>query len=224
MSLVVIHSRLSIAILLYVIILCIWSFWRYIRKSGVDGNFWGSLVTIEILILIQGALGGILYFGGLQPERGGMHILYGVFGALGLPAVYLFTKGRNDPRVIFVYSVMLFFIALRGMANAFVNTAWNGWLRDIVPQDIMGSFFAQRLRLATIASAVAAILAALYIDWWKESGPTAEIFGYSYAMLFGSIVFVTPDVYPIADEATIAEQGLDLFGRRIGCHVEILGM
>ena len=111
MSLVVIHSRLSIAILLYVIILCIWSFWRYIRKSGVNGNFWGSLVTIEILILIQGALGGILYFGGLQPERGGMHILYGVFGALGLPAVYLFTKGRNDPRVIFVYSVMLFFIA-----------------------------------------------------------------------------------------------------------------
>lgn len=86
-------------------------------------------------------------------------------------------------------TVMLFFIALRGMANAFVNTGWNGWLRDIVPQDIMGSFFAHRLRLASIASAIAAILAAGYIDWWKESGPTAEIFGYSYAMLAGSVVF-----------------------------------
>ena len=53
----------------------------------------------------------------------------------------------------------------------------------------MGKFFAHRLRVATIASAVAAILAALYIDWWKESGPAAESFGYSYSMLFGSIVF-----------------------------------
>ncbi|MEZ5414669.1 MAG: MFS transporter [Opitutaceae bacterium] len=86
-------------------------------------------------------------------------------------------------------TVMLFFIALRGMANAFVSTGWNGWLRDIIPQDVMGKFFAHRLRLATIASVIAAILAAGYIDWWKESGPTAEIFGYSYAMLAGSVLF-----------------------------------
>ena len=85
-------------------------------------------------------------------------------------------------------TLMLAFIALRGVANAFVNTSWNGWLRDIVPQDIMGKFFAQRLRVATIAAAVASLLAALYIDWWKTSGPAAEIFAYSYAMLFGSIV------------------------------------
>lgn len=85
-------------------------------------------------------------------------------------------------------NVMLAFIALRGMANAFVNTSWNGWLRDIVPQDVMGKFFAQRLKVATIAAAVSAMLAALYIDWWKESGPTDEIFAYSYAILFGSMV------------------------------------
>lgn len=86
-------------------------------------------------------------------------------------------------------SLMLGFIGLRGMANAFVNTSWNGWLRDIVPQDIMGKFFARRLQLATVASVVAAIGGAAFIDWWKESGPAAEIFGYSYAMLFGSILF-----------------------------------
>ena len=85
-------------------------------------------------------------------------------------------------------TLMLAFIALRGVANAFVNTSWNGWLRDIVPQDIMGKFFAQRLRVATIAAATASLLAAFYIDWWKASGPAAEVFAYSYAMLFGSIV------------------------------------
>ena len=107
--------------------------------------------------------------------------------AMWIPVALIpfFIEGPNPTAI----TAMLFFIGLRGMANAFVSTGWNGWLRDIIPQDVMGNFFAHRLRLATIASVIAAILAAGYIDWWKESGPTAEIFGYSYAMLFGSVVF-----------------------------------
>ena len=86
-------------------------------------------------------------------------------------------------------TLLLFFIAVRGAATAFVTTSWNGWLRDLVPSDIMGDFFAKRLRVATIAAAVMAMLAALYIDWWKGfAGESDEIFGYSYAILFGCII------------------------------------
>ncbi|MCY4530543.1 MAG: MFS transporter [Chloroflexi bacterium] len=86
-------------------------------------------------------------------------------------------------------TLLLFFIAVRGAATAFVTTSWNGWLRDIVPADVMGDFFAKRLRLATIAAAISALLAALFIDWWKGfAGEANEIFGYSYAILFGSII------------------------------------
>ena len=53
----------------------------------------------------------------------------------------------------------------------------------------MGDFFAKRLRVATIAAAVSAMLAALYIDWWKGfAAEPDEIFGYTYAILFGSII------------------------------------
>ena len=86
-------------------------------------------------------------------------------------------------------TVLLFFIAVRGAATAFVTPSWNGWLRDIVPSDIMGSFFAGRLRVATIAAAISAMAAALYIDWWKGYAADSDvIFGYSYAILFGSII------------------------------------
>lgn len=86
-------------------------------------------------------------------------------------------------------TLLLLFIAVRGAATAFVTPSWNGWLRDIVPVDVMGDFFAKRLRVATIAAAVTAMLAALYIDWWKGfAGGSDEIFGYSYAILFGSII------------------------------------
>jgi len=57
---------------------------------------------------MQGILGGTLHFIGLQPERGGMHILYGFVGALGLPSVYLLTKGRNERKEILIYAAMLF--------------------------------------------------------------------------------------------------------------------
>ena len=30
-------------------------------------------------------------------------------------------------------TLLLFFIAVRGAATAFVTTSWNGWLKDIVP-------------------------------------------------------------------------------------------
>jgi len=86
-------------------------------------------------------------------------------------------------------TLLLVFVALRGVAQAFLNPSWIGWIRDIVPQDVMGSFFSQRMRIATIAAAVAGLVGAFYIDWWAGRVPEPEkIYGYSYAMLFGSIL------------------------------------
>lgn len=112
MSLIFIHNRLSLSILLYVIILFCWGFWGYIRKNGVNSNYWGALIILEILILGQGALGTALYLMGLQPERGGMHVLYGIVGSLGIPVALLITKGRNDRQTLLVYATVLLLIAV----------------------------------------------------------------------------------------------------------------
>ena len=61
--------------------------------SLLDGNYLGALTIAEILILLQGALWLVLFSIGFQPERGSIHILYGIVGALGIPFVYTFTKG-----------------------------------------------------------------------------------------------------------------------------------
>lgn len=84
--------------------------------------------------------------------------------------------------------LLLLCMGLRGAANAFLNTSWSGWLRDLVPDDMAGTFFAQRMRTASTAAAASAVIGALYIDWWKGAGIDAEIYGYSYAMLFGGMV------------------------------------
>ena len=112
MSLIFIHNRLSLSILLYVIILFCWGFWGYIRKNGVKSSYRGAMMIAEILILGQGALGITLYLMGLQPDRGGMHVLYGIVGSLGIPAMLIFTKGRNDRQTLLVYAAVLLLIAV----------------------------------------------------------------------------------------------------------------
>ena len=86
-------------------------------------------------------------------------------------------------------TILLALVAVRGAALAFVTTGWNSWLQDLVPQESLGGFFAQRLRMATIAAAVSSMAAAAYIDFWKGSVAAEDvIFGYSIAILFGAIL------------------------------------
>ena len=86
-------------------------------------------------------------------------------------------------------TLLLVFVAIRGVATSFVVTGWNSWLRDIIPVGSTGSFFGGRLRRATIAAIITGLGAAIFVDWWKGfSGGENEVFGYSIAFLFGSVI------------------------------------
>ena len=100
--------------------MAIWGFWRYYRKQGLGSSFMGALAINEILILVQGVLGIILWASALRPERGFMHILYGAITALTIPATYAFTRGRDTRREMLVYALVL--IALVGLAGRAIVT------------------------------------------------------------------------------------------------------
>lgn len=111
MFLEILHNRLSNTILLYVFFLALWGFWRFFRKQGVDSNYWGALVIAEVVILAQGVIGIFLWLNNLRPGGGSMHILYGVVGAIGIPAVYAFTKGRDERQEMLIYAAVLLFLS-----------------------------------------------------------------------------------------------------------------
>jgi len=80
--------------------------WRFIRKQGIDSNYWGALVIAEVVIVLQGALGAYLWISGARPGRL-IHLLYGIVSALVIPGVYSYTKGDDKRQATLVYGVAL---------------------------------------------------------------------------------------------------------------------
>ena len=71
----------------------------------------GGVSSSELLILTQGSLGGLLWFQGRQPEQG-IHMLYGVVAAVGIPAVYVGTRGREGRKESLAYGIAALAVAL----------------------------------------------------------------------------------------------------------------
>ncbi len=85
-------------------------------------------------------------------------------------------------------SLLLTLMAARGILVAVVNCSWNSWIRDLVPQQILGSFFSRRLAFAGISAGLFGLGAAFFVDFWRgQFGVEQAAYGYSYIMLFGAV-------------------------------------
>ncbi|PID87072.1 MAG: hypothetical protein CSA11_05345 [Chloroflexi bacterium] len=121
---VLIHSRLSQTVVLFFLFLGIWGVYRGIRQYRVNGSYMGALVIGQVLYIVQGTLGAILwatgYIGGVsRPE---MHILYGSFALVFLPFVFLvWLKGDDSNQAQWVLAFTTLF--LFGIAERAISTA-----------------------------------------------------------------------------------------------------
>ncbi len=121
MSVIVeIHRALSNTIWLFYLALGLWGLFRAIRRQPVDGSYLGAMVVIQIVVLVQGVLGGVLYLGDLRPVRSGIHILYGIFAIVFLPGMFAYLRGDDSNRAQWVYALatlFMFGVALRAIST-----------------------------------------------------------------------------------------------------------
>lgn len=120
----IIHRGFSTAVALYFLFLGIWGLAQAIRGQSVDGNYLGALVIVEILVIVQGVLGTVLWLAGNDANvvRFEIHLLYGVFAVIFLPFVYMvMLRGDTSNRGQWVLSfatLFMFGIALRAIATS----------------------------------------------------------------------------------------------------------
>lgn len=96
---------------------------------------------------------------------------------LGVAAVPLFLTGSAA-----LAAVALFVLLASGSASI-GGLAWTSWMRDLIPQGVLGRFFSRRMMFATSTAIVVSLAAGLFVDWWQGMSDRPEL---AYSMIFGA--------------------------------------
>ena len=181
----------------------------YIIKDGVASQAMGVLTGGAFLIAFAVKLGASNLVIGLLAAIGPLAQL------LQLPSIFLVEKVRNRrlitviaaglsrlcwliialspfifPTDIAIGILLVLLIAVSAF-GAVSGCSWNSWMRDLIPENVMGSFFSKRMRIATGVGIALSILAAVYLDLWKKLFVSHELAGYSILFLCGFAAGVT---------------------------------
>ena len=113
------HDRLATTMLLFFLAAGAWGLLEYMRGGSLSGNIAGALLLGQGLVLVQGALGMVLFLFGNRPDDL-VHLLYGFTAALVLPFVWSYMRHRAPRQGLLLYSLVALFIvglSIRGMTT-----------------------------------------------------------------------------------------------------------
>jgi len=114
------HDRLATTVMIYFLVVGLWGVLEFSRGGVIGGNIAGALVIGQVLVVVQGVFGLVLYVDGPRP-RDPIHILYGASAALVLPFVWSYVRDKAPRQGLLIYSLVALFIfglAIRGLTTA----------------------------------------------------------------------------------------------------------
>ncbi|HEU5051729.1 MAG TPA: MFS transporter [Hanamia sp.] len=96
-----------------------------------------------------------------------------------LPLV--FSKSTSIQILIFLLFFHYFFGSIAG-AN------WNSWMKDLVPEKRLGTYFSHRTRMTQTLNVVLSLTIALSLDYIKRTHPTVQLTTYAYMFIGGGLI------------------------------------
>lgn len=111
-TIILIHDRLSNAVILYMIVIGLWGFVSYFRGEELAGSLGGSFIIGQGLLMVQALFGLVLVLQGARPLDS-LHYIYGIVIILLLPFAYTYVHDRYPrPGLLLCSTVALFIAAL----------------------------------------------------------------------------------------------------------------
>lgn len=99
--------------------------------------------------------------------------------AIGLMP-FLFSEGTSVQAMIFLLFFHYSFGAISG-------ASWNSWMKDLVPERMLGSYFSHRTRLVQLLNLTLSLVLALALDYIKKHDPSMQAMAYSIMFVAGGL-------------------------------------
>jgi CDP-diglyceride synthetase len=100
--LAVLHARFAFGLIVLTVLLGLWGTYQYLRRRAVSGGFRSTFLVLAGLTAAQG-LAGLVVLAIAGPPRYLLHVVYGVFAVVFLPAVYAYAgRGARDREAVFL--------------------------------------------------------------------------------------------------------------------------
>lgn len=179
---------------------------KLIVKDGVAAEVMATLTGGAFLVALA------LKFGASNFQIGLLAALPTLANLFQLVSIYLLHKYANRKGITVISSVLarvpllligvlpftfppeISLILLIGLLfihyffGSISGTSWSSWIKDLVPQRILGTYFSNRSRIITIVSVALSLTVASILDYVKIKAPDNVYFIYSCMFITGGCV------------------------------------
>lgn len=84
-------------------------------------------------------------------------------------------------------SLLIVFLSFHYILGAISGCSWNSWMKDLVPENQLGTYFSNRSRLIQMLNVVLSLACAFFLDFIKSRFPQWEMNTYSIMFFLGGL-------------------------------------
>ena len=84
--------------------------------------------------------------------------------------------------------LLIFFLFFYYLFASFAGLSWNAWMKDLVPESELGSYFSRRSRYSQIVNVSLSIVLAIGVDYVKDNYPNFQLSAYGGMYVAGGII------------------------------------
>ena len=84
--------------------------------------------------------------------------------------------------------VLIFLLFFHYFFGSLAGASWNSWMKDLIPETKLGTFFSRRIRLTQTLNVTVSLALALALDYIKKVNPGMELPAFSCLFIGGGIM------------------------------------
>lgn len=118
-------------------------------------------------------------------NRRAITVIFSILARLPLIAVGVLPFVTENS---FLINLLIFFLFFHYLFGSVAGPSWNAWMKDLVPENMLGTYFAKRSSYTQALNVFLAIVLALAIDFVRSKHPDFEINAYGMMFIAAGVV------------------------------------